>query len=255
MDNSEEKILGVLGGVGPLATVYFTELIVKMTEAHCDQEHLFTLVSNHAAIPDRTAYIMDNTQDNPLPVMIRDAKMLENAGVSVIAIPCNTAHYFFEKIQNSVSVPVLNIIEETVRYALKTVKGLHTLGILATEGTVYVGAYQKVCKEHGLYCAVPSADDERSLMNIIYNQVKAGHDVDYEEFQRIVNTMLDADCDAVVLGCTELSVVWENLGCRQDNVIDSMEVLARVSIESCGKKIKEPPVRQPLEKEFAGTAS
>ena len=120
----EEKILGVLGGVGPLATIYFADLVVKMTDAKTDQEHIAMVILNHASIPDRTDYILDKTKPNPLPVMIKDAKMLEDDKCSFIVIPCNTAHYFYEEIQKSVNIPIINILEETVKYCEQTIPSL-----------------------------------------------------------------------------------------------------------------------------------
>ena len=97
-----EKTLGILGGIGPLATVYFMDLIVKMTDAVKDQDHISMIVLNHAAIPDRTEFILDNSKPNPLPVMIDDAKKLQAAGADYVVMPCNTAHYFYEQIQASI---------------------------------------------------------------------------------------------------------------------------------------------------------
>ena len=182
----EEKVLGVLGGVGPLATIYFADLVIKMTDAKTDQEHIAMIILNHASIPDRTEYILDNKKPNPLPVMIADAQKLEKDGADYIVIPCNTAHYFFDEIQKSVRVPIINILEETVRYAEKTVPNLKCLGILATEGTVISGAYQNIIKKHGLDFRVPSEEDQKSLMHIIYDEVKAGEKAETRESFRLV---------------------------------------------------------------------
>lgn len=234
----KEKILGVLGGVGPLATIYFADLVIKMTDAKNDQEHIAMVILNHATIPDRTQYILDNTKPNPLPVMIEDARKLQANDCDYIVIPCNTAHYFFDEIQKSVDVPIINILEETVSYAERTVPNLKCVGILATEGTIVSGAYQSVLEKHGLQCRVPSAEDQKSLTNIIYNQVKAGERVDICEFLRIVGELKKAGSDAVILGCTELSVIKEDFHLSRVDIVDSMECLARASILLCGKKIK-----------------
>lgn len=231
-----EKILGVLGGLGPLATVYFMDLIVKMTEAKKDQDHISMIVLNHAAIPDRTEYILDNSKPNPLPMMIEDAKKLQAAGSAYVVMPCNTAHFFYEQIQKNLSIPMLNIIEETVKDSCD--KGVKKLGILATKGTVSAGSYQSMCEKYGIEWAVPSADDEQSLMNIIYNQVKAGKEISISEFLRIVENMKADGCDAVTLGCTELSVINKDFELHRADIIDSLEVLARRSIELCGKRVK-----------------
>ena len=234
----EEKVLGVLGGVGPLATIYFADLVIKMTQADTDQEHIAMVILNHSSIPDRTEYILDKSKPNPLPVMIRDAKVLEEDDCDYIVIPCNTAHYFYEEIQKSVSVPIINILEETVKYCEKTVPNIKKIGVLATDGTIKSNAYQNIIEKHSLECAVPSAEDQKSLMNIIYNQVKAGKEVDIFEFQRIIGELKKQGCDAVVLGCTELSIIKKDFDISRADIVDSMECLARASILACGKKLK-----------------
>ena len=232
-----EKTLGILGGLGPLATVYFMDMIVKMTEAKKDQDHISMIVLNHAAIPDRTDFILDESKPNPLPMMIEDAKKLQAAGADYVVMPCNTAHFFYEQIQNNLDIPMLNIMEETVVYA-KEKKGVNKLGILATKGTIAAESYQRMCEKHGVEWAVPSLQDEQSLMNIIYNQVKAGKEINITEFLKIVGNMKADGCDAVTLGCTELSVINKDFALGRDDIVDSLEVLAIRSIELCGKKVK-----------------
>lgn len=233
-----DKTLGILGGLGPLATVYFMDLIVKLTQAEKDQDHISMVVFNHAAIPDRTDFILDSTKPNPLPLMIEDAKKLEMSGADYVVMPCNTAHFFYEQIQRNISIPMLNIIEETVRYATQNICGIKKLGILATKGTITAGAYQQMCEKFGIDWAVPTLADEQSLMNIIYNQVKAGKDININEFIRIIDNMKADGCDAVALGCTELSVINKDFALNRNDVIDSLEVLAKKSILLCGKKVK-----------------
>ncbi len=235
----KEITLGVLGGLGPLATVYFTDMVVKLTDAGCDQEHISMVILNHPSIPDRTDFILDNSKPDPLPVMIADAKRLEGAGSDFIVIPCNTAHYFYDRIQENINIPMLNIIEETVMCAKKTVPNLKTLGILATKGTLSAGSYQRACEKHGVNCLVPGEEDSRLLMNIIYGGVKAGNEVDFGAFESLIDRMRSAGCEAVVLGCTELSVIYWDNKIKRTDVIDSMQTLARASILKCGKKIKE----------------
>ena len=232
-----EKTLGILGGLGPLATVYFMDMIVKMTEAKKDQDHISMIVLNHAAIPDRTDFILDASKPNPLPMMVEDAKKLQAAGSDYVVMPCNTAHFFYEQIQNNITIPMLNIIEETVIFA-KERAGVKKLGILATKGTISAGSYQRMCEKYGIEWAVPSLQDEQSLMNIIYNQVKAGKEINITEFLKIIENMKADGCDAVALGCTELSVINKDFALNREDIVDSLEVLARRSIELCGKTVK-----------------
>ncbi|MBQ7542483.1 MAG: aspartate/glutamate racemase family protein [Clostridia bacterium] len=226
-----EKTLGILGGVGPLATVYFADLIVKMTPAACDQDHIRTIVSNNPKIPDRTDYILDRTKPNPLPAMIADARMLESLGCDEIAIPCNTAHFFFDEIQKNVGVRIVNIIEETLKFAHRSVPGLSKVGVLATTGTLQSDVYPHVARQFGIECVYPDADSVRTLMHIIYDQVKAGKRADQDAFFAIVDGMKADGCDAVILGCTELSVIYYELQIKRPDVLDSMTALAAACVQ------------------------
>ncbi len=241
-----KNAVGVLGGVGPLATVYFMEMIIEMTDADKDQEHIDMLVSNHATIPDRTRFILGESEESPLDVMVEDAQMLETAGCSFVVIPCNTAHYFFEDIKASVKIPVLNIIEETIDYAKK--QGAHRseprevkkLGILATEGTVSSGTYSFYGKSAGVECIAPDAEYQQKVSSMIYDRVKAGHSVSREEIMEVIGHMRGKGCDAVVMGCTELSVVYKDLKLAEtcEDVIDSLWVLARSTVLKSGKNLR-----------------
>ena len=154
-------VLGVLGGIGPMSTVYFYEMITAHTKAEKDQDHLDIVISSRATTPDRSAYILGESNDDPFSVMERDAEMLVRYGATVLAIPCNTAHYFYDRLQRSLPVPVLNMIQLTVRTA--KAGGCQKLGILATSGTVASCSYQRMCAAEGIGCAVPSEADHHHL--------------------------------------------------------------------------------------------
>ncbi len=244
MSENKELKLGVLGGVGPLATIYFAELVIRLTDAETDQQHVSMIILNHAAIHDRTNYILDPSEPNPLPQMIEDAKTLQKAGADYIVIPCNTAHFFYDEIQKAVDTHIINIIEETVLYIKNTVPNAKKVGILATKGTLVSGAYQTMLQKHGLDYAVPDDEDTEILMEIIYNQVKAGKSVDIESFWRIINNLKRRGCDCVVLGCTELSIIYRDYSIADETIVDSLVTLARKSIELCGKKIKQTGIKK-----------
>lgn len=163
--------LGILGGLGPAASAYFLEMITEHTKASRDQDHIDILLSSRATTPDRTDYIMGRSGENPLPVMIRDAKYLESCNVSAIVIPCNTAHYFIEEIRRSVHVPLPSIITETVAHIKRA--GCRKAGILATEGTIRARSYQLECERAGIEWEIPSEDAQSRLMNLIYSGVKS----------------------------------------------------------------------------------
>lgn len=224
--------LGVLGGLGPMSGVYFCELLTEHTKADCDQQHLNFLLSSYAQTPDRTDFILGRSADNPLPDMLAALRRLEGAGAELIAIPCNTAHYFYESIADAATVPVINIIDQTVAFCQSC--GYRRVGVLATEGTVASGAYESVLLRAGLTYVVPSSEDQATVSRIIYGQIKKGLSPDREAFERVVAHLLADGCDTVILGCTELSLLKRSFGLGTA-CTDSLEVLACAAIRLCGK--------------------
>ena len=230
-----KQAVGVIGGVGPMATVYYMQRVIEMTKAGCDQEHINMLVFNDCDIPDRTAFITEKSPDNPLPVMVEDAKRLEAAGCEFVVIPCNTAHYFYDELEQAVEIPVVNIVEETIRYAKARVQDLSCVGIMATTGTIVTGTYQKYAERAGLSFAVPDEDEQDLLMQIIYDGVKAGKPVPRADFDRVANHLRAKGAQCLILGCTELSVLKRDLSINDPDVVDSIDVLASETVRRSGK--------------------
>lgn len=229
-----KKILGIIGGVGPLATMLIGEMVVRRTKASKDQEHVHTIIDNDTTIPDRTAYILDNTKENPVPVLRRDAKKLAGYGAGVICIPCNTAHTFYEDMQEASPVPVLHMIRETAKRAREL--GAKRVGILATDGTIASKVYQIALEEQDIISVLPDAQTQKQVMSVIYDYVKAGKDVTKEQWSEIESMM--QDCDYVVLGCTELSIINKDLKLGE-LYIDSLVVLAEAAIVACGYELND----------------
>lgn len=230
-----KQAVGVIGGVGPMATVYYMQRVIEMTKAGCDQEHINMLVFNDCDIPDRTAFITEKSPDNPLPVMVEDAKRLEAAGCEFVVIPCNTAHYFYDELEQAVEIPVVNIVEETIRYAKARVQDLSCVGIMATTGTIVTGTYQKYAQRAGLSFAVPDENEQDLLMQIIYDGVKAGKPVPRADFDRVANHLRAKGAQCLILGCTELSVLKRDLPINDPDVLDSIDVLASETVRRSGK--------------------
>ncbi|MCK1990612.1 amino acid racemase [Lysinibacillus fusiformis] len=230
----KKQTLGIIGGVGPLATMFIGEMIVRRTKAQKDQEHLHTIIDNDTNIPDRTAFILDNTKENPVPVIIEDAKKLASVGADMIAIPCNTAHTFYDEIQEGSPIPILHMIRETAKRASEL--GAERVGILATTGTLTSHMYQDALEEYGITPVVPDNEMRAHVMSIIYDYVKAGKNVTQDDWQPIEDAMLALNCDRLVLGCTELSIVNRDL--KLSNIyIDSLIVLAERAILACGYEL------------------
>lgn len=229
-----KKTLGIIGGVGPLATMLIGETVIRRTKASTDQEHIHSIIDNDTNIPDRTAYILDATKPNPVPILQNNAKKLAAYGAGVICIPCNTAHTFYEDIQAATDVPVLHMIRETARQA--KAQQARTVCILATDGTLASKVYQTALRNEGITPVVPDANIQKHVMSIIYDYVKAGKNVTLEQWQPIEDAF--AHCDAIILGCTELSIVNKELKLGSQ-YIDSLIVLAERAIMACGYELND----------------
>lgn len=225
-------LLGVLGGLGPMSTVYFCELLNRHTQAHSDNDHIDMIISSRASTPDRTAYILGRSDRDPLPVMLEEAHRLERAGADLIVIPCNTAHYFYDGLAKECTTPILNIIEETVSHL--NALGVHRFGLLATDGTVRSGAYHRLCKQKDLECLTPSDEDQATVSSIIYDSIKQNKPVDTQAFFGIVSRLRERGCERIVLGCTELSLLKKSLA-LDATFTDSLEVLVHRTIVACKK--------------------
>ena len=234
MKNSPSSpILGILGGLGPMATVYFYEMIISHTKAEKDQDHIDIVINSRATTPDRTAYIMGKSSENPLRIMVEDSKRLKEYGVTLLAIPCNTAHYFYDMLTDAIDIPFLNIMDETASYLES--KGIKKAGVMATEGTVTSKTYHRYLEAHGIECVVPDEEHQKLITEVIYDNIKMGKPADMEKFMKAANYLLENGAETLILGCTELSLVKKQ-ECLDPRFVDSLEVLAKKAIEACGKE-------------------
>lgn len=235
MFKHNRSLLGVIGGLGPLATAHFLELVVDMTDARTDQENVDMIIYNFPSIPDRTGYILGSNLRSPLPGLMNVARELTRQGVHHIAIPCVTAHYFYEALCASVPVPIINAVEETALHLKRN--GVTAAGVMATEGTVYSGLFTRALARAGITPVLPSRPRQEDVTHLIYHNIKAGLPADMERFGRVETELRDAGAEAIILGCTELSVIRRDrpLG---HGFLDTMEVLAQRSVVLCGKRLK-----------------
>ena len=224
MKECKEGILGVLGGMGPQATNTFYQRIIDRTQAEKDQEHLQVLIWSDAKIPDRTAGILAGPEA---------AEQVYQA--LLLAIPCNTSHYFADRLQAQLKIPLIHMIRETV--AAIQAMGKKTVGILATDGTVRTGIYQKELTAAGLTPVTLPEELQGVVMSIIYDEIKRGETGSREKFGEVDAWLRQAGCDCAILGCTELSV-YRNLHSLPPYYIDAMEVLAQQAILRCGKQLR-----------------
>lgn len=227
--------VGVIGGVGPMATAYYLERVIDMTQGETDQDHIPMMIFHHTTIPDRTSFILGHSDQDPLPDLIDDAKALEALGCGFITIPCNTAFYFYQALEEAVAIPVVNIVAETVAYAKS--QGVRSLGLLATDGTLATQTYQQAAQAQGLRVCLPQAEDQAHVMAMIYDGVKAGKPVRRQEVVRVLEGLRAQGADGIVLGCTELSVLKRDVKIQDRDVLDSIDVLARETVLRTGRAL------------------
>lgn len=218
-------IIGILGGMGPEATNNFYRKIIQFSEASTDQEHIHVIIDSNTEIPDRTQFIC-GTGEDPRIEMIRSLIKLEMMGAEYVAIPCNTAHYFYDDIKRFTKINVLNMIHETAAFVKAAQPGDKDYLLLATEGTYMSGIYKKKFDEFGLNIIEPESTDKKTVMNWIY-EVKSGKfKVKPAEFQALVNKYRGDKQIPIILGCTELPLLVERLGLSEDYV-DPVTILAK----------------------------
>ncbi|MBK5246906.1 MAG: aspartate/glutamate racemase family protein, partial [Peptostreptococcaceae bacterium] len=199
-----------------------------------DQEHLNMIIFNHASMPDRTRAILMNQTEELYAKLLADAKLLEELGADYIAIPCNTSHLFVDRIQKEIKVPIINMIKETIGEIDKEVT---KVGILATDGTIKTNLYQKACTKAGFIPVIPSEECQKLIMKIIYDGIKDGGEIEISDFDKIDKQLKAEGCNCAIMACTELSCFKETYDIG-DYYMDAMSILAKKSLEYCGKKIK-----------------
>ena len=231
--------IGVVGGVGPSATVDFLDKIIRHTPADNDQDHLRMIVVHDPKIPDRSANLLGDGPD-PTASLSTACKRLEANGVGMIAIPCNTAHAFIKRIQPQLSVPIVNMLFETMQHIERHHGVTRRIGLLATEGTLKSRIYHDLVEQSGRVIVIPDDEHQRMLMNVIYGDrgVKAGYTdgVCLAEFKQVLTHIIDAGAELVILGCTELPLVSAGIGagCESEKgvrMLDPGDILARRCVE------------------------
>lgn len=234
-----KKTLGIIGGLGPMASAQFMELLTAMTDAVTDQEHIEAILYSRPATPDRTAFLLGKSEEDPLPFMRETGLRLEQMGAEVLAIPCMTAHSFFPQLQAAFHAELLNPI--TGSAALLREQGVRRAGIMATDGTLQVGLFQEALSAAGIEPVVPDETHQREVMRMIYEQVKSGKPADLECFHAVAHAMRVRGAEYIILGCTELSVIREQQEIGA-GFLDAMAVLAASSITACGYDVKVSPL-------------
>lgn len=233
---TSKKILGIIGGMGPEATVYMFNRVVATSQVERDQDHIEIFIHNNTCVPDRTDSILHGGP-SPLKELVRSARILQGIGANLLIMPCMTSHYYFDEVQRSVSIPIINAIEQTVLSASIEWPKIKRVGLLATTGTIRSGLFQNALKDKGIISLIPAKEFQCDLvMSAIYgpNGVKAGCKTSSprNKLKDASAHLIDQGAEVIIGGCTEIPLVL-----RQEDVqvpfLDPMEVLAKVAVVEC----------------------
>ena len=232
-----KKTIGILGGMGPLATADLYRKIIERTRADRDNEHIRVYIDGNAAIPDRTAAILHGGED-PVPEMLSALRHLEACGADCIIMPCNTAHYFLPRLREQTALPILDMQRITAAVCRERFPG-KTAAILATDGTVQSGLYDRALDAEGVRWIHPGESEQKSLMHLIYGVVKASRPMEPEKerWDAILDTLRGQGADLFILGCTELPVLAGVLP-SEGPFLDPTDELAKAAIRFCGYEVK-----------------
>lgn len=232
---SETKTVGVIGGLGPLATLDFFERVLRRTRAVREQDHLRLIIDNNTKIPDRNAH-MHGEGPSPGPALAACAKGLEIAGADFIVMACNTAHAWEADIQAAISIPFLSIIRETVDVVAELRP--EAVGVLAVDACLSAGLYQDALKAAGLRTIVLSTDSQKTFMELIY-RIKSGDDG--ETVKRAMTTLarkLEAQgAEVIIAGCTEIPIVL-TADDIEGELVSSTDILVERTIVLAGGELR-----------------
>ena len=233
----KEKIVGILGGMGPEATVDLMQRIIRLTPALDDMDHIRCIVDNNPKVPSRIKAIIEGDGEDPGPCMADMGRRLESWGAHFLVIACNTAHYYYDAVQNAVKIPVINLIDLVSNHVKVNFPEHDKVGILASPAVAMTGLYAKRFKELGIEDVWPDPDYQERLLNII-KEIKKGNTGSKvrKDYEKVCENLLHKGANIAIIACTELSALGADLPI---NAIDAAQVLAR-QIVQVAKNQKEP---------------
>jgi len=235
-----KKTIGILGGMGPEATAYFFELIIKNTQAEKDQEQIPVIIYNNPKVPPRTDAILKKGP-SPLPLLLEGVRILSQAGADFIVMPCVTAHYYYHDIVRQEKIPFLNLLEETLSHVKKNLPALTRVGLVASTGTLHSRLFHETFTKEGIEVIDPSKDEQEQVMEAIFGKqgIKAGFTSGPAQkiIQDISEKLIRRGAEGVIAGCTEVPLVL-----KQEDLpvplIEPLRIMALRSVKEAGYKIK-----------------
>lgn len=232
-----DKIVGILGGMGPEATIDLFARIVKETKAKSDEDHLRIIVDNNPKMPSRQGAILNGTE-NPGPAMGETAKNLEKAGADFIIIGANTAHYFYDDVKSAVEIPVLHIIDEAVIETKQVIPDVKKVGVLCTTAAMKTKLYHKSLEKFSIEVVEVPQDIQELVQKSIFSFKYNGLTEDNVGMMlKSINYLIDNGADALIMGCTEIPLILKNQNIDVP-MINPNKVIAKVAVQFAQNKIE-----------------
>ncbi|MEG0254020.1 aspartate/glutamate racemase family protein [Vagococcus sp.] len=228
-----DNFFTIIGGMGTIATELYIKQINQKTPAKNDQDYLNYILVNYSTIPDRSTYLMSREETiNPLPYLLDTFKTQSALNPNFFVLTCNTAHYFFKELEKATDVPILHMPRLAVKEVTKTYPKGTKVGIIGTEGTIQNKIYDPFILEEGYDLVHPTLEIQRMVSTLIFDKIKQQNFLDKELYDQIINKMFtELNCEVVILGCTELSLMEDMENYQNNHVIDPQNVLAEESVK------------------------
>lgn len=235
MTSREERIVGILGGMGPEATVDLMQRIIRLTPALDDADHIRCIVDNNPKVPSRIKAIIEGHGEDPGSCMADMARRLESWGADFLVIACNTAHHYYENVRDAVGIPVINLVGLVTDHLVKNYSDRKDVGILASPAVKMTGLYAKRFATSGLKDIWPDREAQELLLRVI-KSVKMGDTGPgvIQGYRSVCRHLLDKGANPAIVACTELSTLNADLPVK---TVDAAQVLAREIVE-VAKNIK-----------------
>ncbi len=231
-----DKIIGILGGMGPEATADLFYMIIRATPVEKDQDHIETIIYSNSKVPDRTPAILG---EGPSPVaeMVKVARKLEEAGADFLIIPCNTAHYFIDEVREAVGIPILHMIELTAKKIGNDFSQVKRAGLIATIGTIKSRIYSQSFDEVQVDILIPPNGLQLETMKAIYQHIKTGDlEGGKEILLRVADSIIQEGAQIIICGCTEVSLVLKN-GDLPMPVVDPLQILTETAVKFAQERL------------------
>lgn len=234
------KTIGILGGMGPEATAHFFELIIKSTAAPKDQDHIPVVILSNPKIPERTAAVLGKGP-SPVPLLVEGVRKLAAAGADFIVVPCVTAHAFFKEMEAASSVPLLNLLDETLNYVRKKFPRLRRVGLLSSTGTIRSGLFEKTFSRAAITIITPSEEEQARVVEAIFGPrgIKAGFTSGRPRrlLLGVGRRLVERGAQAIIAGCTEVPLAVRD-GDFPVPLLEPMRIAAAAAVRRAGYRVK-----------------